>query len=211
MLTKQIDTQSAPPQPAGTTWHTMEIAQVLDEMDVQAEHGLDDAVIQSRLQYYGANELVEKGLTSPLVILWEQITNPLVLLLILAAGISLILGKADSVIAIMAIVIINAVLGVVQEYRAEQAMAALKKMAAPLVRARRGGKVIDVESRNLVPGDIVLLEAGSIVPADSRVLESSNMQAQEASLTGESQPVEKSIKTLTDDNAPLGDRQNMLY
>ncbi len=211
MLTKQADLQSAPPQAAGTTWHTMEVTHVLDEMDVQVEHGLDESVIESRLQYYGTNELVEKGLTSPLVILWEQITNPLVLLLILAAAISLVLGKADSVIAIMAIVIINAVLGVVQEYRAEQAMAALKKMAAPLVRARRGGKVMDVESRNLVPGDIVLLEAGSIVPADSRVIESANLQAQEASLTGESQPVEKAIQRLSDENAPLGDRHNMLY
>jgi Ca2+-transporting ATPase len=134
-----------------------------------------------------------------------------VLLLILAAGISLALGKTDSVIAIMAIVILNAILGVVQEYRAEQAMAALKRMAAPLVRVRRNGRVLDVESRLIVPGDIVLLEAGSVAPADARLIESANLQVQEASLTGESAPVEKSARTLKEVNAPLGDRYNMLY
>lgn len=198
-------------RPVGQNWHTRDTAQVLDELEVQTERGLDEAALNKRLEYYGPNELVEKGLTNPLLILWEQITNPLVLLLVLAAVISLVLGKTDSVIAIMAIVILNAVLGVVQEYRAEQAMAALKKMAAPLVRVRRGGKTMDVESRLLVPGDMVLLEAGSIVPADSRVVESANLQVQEASLTGESQPVEKSVATLKDENAPLGDRHNMLY
>jgi len=135
----------------------------------------------------------------------------LVLLLIGASILSGLLGKWDSVIAISAIVVLNAILGVYQEYRAEQAMAALKKMAAPMVRVRRSGKVLDIAARDLVPGDIVLLEAGSVIPADSRLYENANLQVQEASLTGESQPVEKSIDTLKDDNAPLGDRHNMLY
>jgi len=99
----------------------------------------------------------------------------------------------------------------VQEYRAEQAMAALKKMAAPLVRVRRNNRVIDVQSRDLVPGDVVLLEAGSIVPADARLIESANLSVQEAALTGESQPVEKAINTLSGANIPLGDRLNMVY
>ncbi len=211
LTAEKQSTQVQTVSPGGTAWHTLDAEAVLQQLSVQDNAGLDDSTAQQRLAQYGANELIEKGITSPLVILWEQITNPLVLLLILAAGISLVLGKVDSVIAIMAIVVLNAILGVVQEYRAEQAMAALKRMAAPLVRVRRNGKVQDIESRVLVPGDVVLLEAGSVVPADSRIIESANLQVQEASLTGESAPVEKSIKTLKEANATLGDRYNMLY
>lgn len=192
-------------------WHTLETEQVLSQLDVNVDQGLNNETVNARIEQYGTNELVEKGIKSPWAILWEQITNPLVLLLILAAAISLVLGKADSVIAIMAIVVLNAILGLVQEYRAEQAMAALKKMAAPLVRVRRANKVQDIEARALVPGDIVLLEAGSVVPADSRIVESANLQVQEASLTGESQPVEKAIERLSEPDIPLGDRRNMLY
>jgi len=195
----------------GTLWHTQEPVNVLNQLSVKTDTGLDSATVTKRLETYGTNELVEKGITSPWAILWEQLTNPLVLLLILAAAISLVLGKVDSVIAIMAIVILNAVLGVFQEYRAEQAMAALKKMAAPLVRVRRDHKVQEIASRDLVPGDMVLLEAGSIVPADARITESANLQVQEASLTGESQPVEKSTAALRGEDIPLGDRHNMLY
>jgi len=212
MVSKQATTEKQIPPETGTVnWYQIETDTVLKKLQVDAESGLDENVVQQRLEQYGPNELVEKGITSPWVILWEQITNPLVLLLILAAGISLLLGKVDSVIAIMAIVIINAALGVFQEYRAEQAMAALKKMAAPLVRARRNHKTLDIPSRELVPGDIILLEAGSIIPADSRIIESANLQVQEASLTGESQPVEKFVHTLNEENIPLGDRINMLY
>ncbi|MBA3870322.1 MAG: cation-translocating P-type ATPase [Anaerolineae bacterium] len=192
-------------------WHTQEAASVLQQLTVKTDEGLDTNTVVKRVESYGTNELVEKGITSPWAILWEQLTNPLVLLLLLAAGISLVLGKVDSVIAIMAIVILNAVLGVFQEYRAEQAMAALKKMAAPLVRVRREHKVIEIASRELVPGDMVLLEAGNIVPADARITASANLQVQEASLTGESQPVEKSTAALRGDDIPLGDRHNMLY
>lgn len=198
-------------QPTQEAWHVAEIDQVLHNLDVRVETGLDDIEARKRLDDYGTNELVEHGLKSPFVILWEQLTNPLVLLLIFAAVVSALLGKADSVIAISAIVILNAVLGVVQEYRAEQAMAALKKMAAPMVRIRRNGRVTDIASRELVPGDIILLEAGSIVPADARLIESANLRVQEASLTGESQPVDKSPQNLSDENAPLGDRHNMLF
>ncbi len=192
-------------------WHTQEAVNILNQLSVKTDQGLDANTVTKRLETYGTNELVEKGITSPWAILWEQLTNPLVLLLLLAAAISLVLGKVDSVIAIMAIVILNAVLGVFQEYRAEQAMAALKKMAAPLVRVRRDRNVQEIASRDLVPGDVVLLEAGSIVPADARVTVSANLQVQEASLTGESQPVEKSTPALRGDDIPLGDRYNMLY
>lgn len=192
-------------------WHLTAAGDVFERLESNSAQGLTASQIQDRLAQHGPNELVEHGLKSPLAILLEQMKNPLVLLLIFAAIVSAFLGKTDSVIAIGAIVILNAVLGVVQEYRAEQAMAALKKMAAPLVRVRRGGRVMDVQSRDLVPGDIVLLEAGSIVPADLRLYESANLRIQEAALTGESQPVDKTPQALTEADAPLGDRHNMLY
>jgi Ca2+-transporting ATPase len=192
-------------------WHLAVSSAVLEQLESASAQGLTDAQVQARLAQYGPNELVEHGLKSPLAILWEQVKNPLVLLLIFAAVVSAFLGKTDSMIAIGAIVILNAVLGVVQEYRAEQAMAALKKMAAPLVRVRRGGNVLDVPPGGIVPGDIVLLEAGSIIPADLRLVESANLRVQEAALTGESQPVEKAPQALTEADAPLGDRHNMLY
>ncbi len=212
MVSKQVEQHK--PDEAQTEpfhWHTEGAEQVTRRLDVQPGVGLSEAQVTTRLAQYGPNELVERGLKSPWVILWEQITNPLVLLLIFAAVISAFLGKADSVIAIAAIVILNAVLGVVQEYRAEQAMAALKKMAAPLVRVRRSGQMLDIQARDLVPGDVVLLEAGSVVPADARLVEAANLRVQEASLTGESQPVEKDVAALTDEKATLGDRTNMVY
>lgn len=200
-----------PASPTKTGWHTQEAAHVLAHFSVVADTGLTDEIVQARQKQYGANELIERALKSPWTILREQLTNPLVLLLIFAAVISALLGKVDSVIAIGAIVILNAVLGVVQEYRAEQAMAALKKMAAPMVRVRRDGRVLEIAARELVPGDVILLEAGSIVPADARLLYAASLRVQEASLTGESQPVDKSAQVLDDDNAPIGDRHNMLY
>ncbi len=192
-------------------WHLLAVEAALARLDTQADDGLSAAQAAERLAQVGPNELVERAGRSALAILWEQITNPLVLLLIFAAVISGLLGKADSVIAIAAIVALNAALGLVQEYRAEQAMAALKKMAAPLVRVRRDGHVMDVPSRDIVPGDVVLLEAGSVIPADARIIESANLRVQEASLTGESLPVEKVSEALTDPRAPLGDRYNMVY
>lgn len=205
MVVKQLERQT----PA--SWHVMEAEQVLNQLEVDAALGLPEAEAPQRLAVHGPNELIEGKLKTPWQILWEQLTAPLVLLLIGAAAISAVLGKFDSVIAILAIVILNAVLGVVQEYRAEQAMAALKKMAAPLVRVRRGGHVMDVAAREVVPGDIVLLEAGSIVPADGRLIEAVNLRVQEASLTGESQPVDKDTLSLTEPDVPLGDRHNMVY
>jgi len=207
MIFNQVQTHNREKQ----HWHTTEADAVLQQLAVKPDFGLSVGEAQQRLSEYGMNELVERGVKSPWVILREQLTNPLVLLLIAAAIVSAFLGKADSVIAISAIVVLNSVLGVVQEYRAEQAMAALKKMAAPMVRVRREGRLLDLAARELAPGDIVLLEAGSIVPADSRLIEAANLRVQEASLTGESQPVDKITHALSDPQAPLGDRSNMVY
>jgi P-type Ca2+ transporter type 2C len=194
-----------------SAWHTTEANSILDQLQAEPDQGLSETEVETRIKQYGPNLLVDRGVKSPLLILLEQLSNPLVLLLLFAAFISAILGKADNVIAIMAIVILNAVLGLMQEYKAERAVAALKKMAAPLVRVRRNGGVLDVEPSTLVPGDIILLEAGNVIAADARLLESAILQVQEASLTGESQPVDKAIDILAGINLPLGDRHNMVY
>jgi P-type Ca2+ transporter type 2C len=196
---------------ANREWFRTDIPSVLSQLETTPTTGLSQTTVDARLNQYGPNELVEKPPKSAWAILWEQLINPLVLLLIGAAAVSALLGKVDSFIAIVAIVIINAILGVSQEYRAEQAMAALKKMAAPLVRVRRDGKVQDVQSRTLVPGDVVLLEAGTVVPADSRLIEAANLRVAEAALTGESQPVEKDIAVIDKSDVSLGDRHNMVY
>jgi P-type Ca2+ transporter type 2C len=207
--------QSTPPLPATawaeTEWHTLETDVTLKQLAVDSNSGLTTAEAQRRLQQVGANELLDKGIKSPWRILWEQLTAIMMVVLIAAAGIKAALGEYIDAGAILAIVVLNAALGVFQEYRAERAMAELKKMAAPLVRVRRDGKVQEVPARDLVPGDMIQVEAGSIVPADARLVQSANLRVQEASLTGESVPVEKTPQAVPNPHAPLGDRHNMLY
>ncbi len=192
-------------------WHTQEAAQVLAALGVEAKQGLSAEEAQKRLAQFGANELEERGGKNPLLILWEQFTSTMVLILIVAAVISAFLGKPLETIAISAIVVLFALLGFVQEYRAERAIAALKQMAVPLVRVLRNGHPEQHSVRELVVGDIVLLEAGSAVPADLRLIESNNLMIQEAALTGESEAVDKKTAALTQANLPLGDRVNMAY
>lgn len=184
---------------------------ILRQLDTPAADGLTTAEAARRLLEHGPNELVERGLKSPWRILWEQLTALMVLILIGAAILAAFVGDIKDVVAILAIVVINAVLGFTQEYRAEKAMTALKQMAAPTVRVRRDGAVQTIAAPELVPGDIVLLEAGNLVPADGRLLESVNLRIQESALTGESEAVEKSVKSLDGGDRSLGDRVNMAY
>jgi Ca2+-transporting ATPase len=192
-------------------WHLSETVEVLTRLKADHEHGLSQAEAQRRLAEHGPNELIEGGLKSPWRILWEQLKALMVVILIIAAVVSIALGDYKDAVAIMAIVMLNAVLGFTQEYRAERAMAALKKLAVPIVRVRRDGHVREISARELVPGDIVLLEAGARIPADGRLLESVTLRAQESALTGESEPVEKHSKVLAGEHLPLGDRRNMVY
>jgi Ca2+-transporting ATPase len=173
--------------------------------------GLTDTTAGIRQRQYGTNELVEKGAKSPFAILWEQFTNVMVLILIAAAALSLVLGKFLEAGAILAIVVLFALLGFLQEYRAEKAIAALKKLAVPNVRAFRNGRLQEIPARDLVPGDLIALEAGNLVPADVRIIESVNLRIQEAALTGESEPIEKQIEPIAKAELPLGDRKNMGY
>ena len=193
-----------------TLWHTQERERVYEELDTSPS-GLDAAEARRRLERYGPNELEERGLRSPLRVLLGQFTEIMVVVLLVAATISFAIGKTTDAIMILVIVVLNAILGFTQEYRAERAMAALKQLSVPTVRVRRDGQIQEVEATSLVPGDIVLLEAGDRVPADGRVIESVNLRAEEAALTGESVPVDKTEGAFRDDSLPLGDRRNMVY
>jgi Ca2+-transporting ATPase len=194
-----------------TDWYMQETDAVLTHLDARLETGLDGLEAARRLEKDGPNELVDRGGKSPFKILWEQLTGIMTVILIVSAVISLFLRDYEDAIAILAIVILNTILGFTQEYRAEKAMSALKKMAVPHVRVRRGGTVQEITARELVAGDLILLEAGNFVPADARVLESVNLRVQEAVLTGESEAVEKITTALTHANLALGDQRNRIF
>lgn len=191
-------------------WHKLDIKKAIEELKTGLT-GLSSSEAKDRLAKFGLNEIVEKPLKSPWLMLWEQLTSVLVLLLIVASIISAFLGDLKDTIAILAIVVLNAALGVNQEWGAEKAVAALKKMAVPIVKVKRDGEVKEISARELVPGDIVFLEAGNFVPADCRLIEAVNLRTQEASLTGESEPVEKTIEPIMKEDIQLGDRTNMVY
>jgi len=193
------------------TWYKSTATDVARQLAVETTTGLAASEAQQRLGRYGANELIDRGTKSPWKILWEQFTATMVLILIAAAVISMIVGDLKDAVAILAIVVLFGLLGFVQEYRAEQAMAALRKMSVPNVRVRRDGTVVETSATQLVPGDVVLLEAGNVVPADGRLIESANLRIQEAALTGESEPIEKDPIELPGADRPLGDRKNMAY
>ena len=195
-------------------WHLIRVDESLKELASDQTVGLTQAEAAARLEKYGRNELVEKGGRTPLKIFWEQITATMVLILIAAAVVAGLLGDTKNTIAIAAIVLLYAILGFIQEYRAEQAIAALKKLSVPEVRVIRDGKLTPLSARDLVPGDILQLEAGNVLPADVRLLEAVNLRVQEAALTGESEPVEKQSAALASEKGqdlPLGDRRNMGY
>jgi Ca2+-transporting ATPase len=191
-------------------WHTLTVDAVLKTWSSTGS-GLDAAAAAERLQTHGPNELEERRGKRALRMLAEQFASAMVLILMAAGTISAFLGKFVETTAILAIVVLFAVLGFLQEFRAERAMAALRRMAVPVVRVRRDGRAVEVPAREIVPGDIVLLEAGQAVPADLRLIETVQLKIQEAALTGESEPVEKNTEPIPDAGLPLGDRRNMAY
>jgi P-type Ca2+ transporter type 2C len=192
-------------------WHLTDIQESLTKLNSDQQNGLSKSEVSARLVEYGANELVERGGRSPLQILWEQVTATMVLILVAAAVAAGLLGDTKNTIAILSIVALYAFLGFTQEYRAEKAIAALKKMSVPNVRVLRDGQLQELPAHDLVPGDILQLETGNVIPADLRLLEAVNLRIQEAALTGESEPIEKHTAALSGDDLPLGDRRNMGY
>jgi len=191
-------------------WHSMDGDAVLRELETDSHRGLGDEEIKKRIEEYGYNELKREERISPLTILFNQFKNILMIILILAIILSALVGEIVDAAIIMVIVIFCAVLGFSQEYRAERAMEALKKMLSPTITAIRGGKEEEIPSKELVPGDILLLEAGDRIPADVRLIEIHSLRCDEASLTGESAPVGKDMKVLPE-STPLSDRKNMAF
>lgn len=186
------------------------VAEVLEKLDTKAT-GLSSDEAQLRLDKYGPNELLQSKKKSPWMLLLHQFADFMILVLIAAAIISGVAGDLTDSIIIIVIVLLNAALGFVQEYRAEKAMDALKKMATLQAQVWRNNEVTTIEGTQVVPGDIVVLEAGNAVPADVRLIESHSLSIDESALTGESVAVDKHINAIETSDLPIGDRLNMGY
>ncbi len=192
-------------------WHTLEGAQALAGLDSDAAGGLTGAEAARRLEQYGPNALAEGKKKSVLQVFLEQFKDLMVIILIIAAVVSLISGEGESTLVIFAVLILNAILGTVQHFKAEKSLASLKAMSAPTARVLRNGVRSEIPSLQVVPGDIVLLEAGDMVVADGRILENFSLKVNESSLTGESEGVEKTDAVIPEEEVALGDRKNMVF
>src|SRR4030043_2220809 len=193
-----------------TSWHSMESAQVLKDLNTDLHTGLSEDEVKSRLEKYGYNELKKEEKISPLILFFNQFKNILIIILLIAIVLSALVGEVVDAAITAVTVVFCAVLGFIQEYRAERALEALKKMLSPTITALREGREEEVPSKELVPGDILLLEAGDKIPADARLIENHSLRCDEAPLTGESVPVGKNIKSLPE-NVRTSDRRNMVF
>ncbi len=191
-------------------FHTFDEKTTLENLNSSSE-GITEEDAVKRIGIYGKNELIEGKKKTVLEMFLEQFKNVMVIVLLIAAVISGLTHELTDSFIILAVVIINAVLGVVQENKAEKALSALKKMSSPYAKIKRNGDIKQIKSEDLVPGDIVLLEAGDYVPADMRLLQSASLKIDEAALTGESVPVEKFIEEIDKLDIVIGDRKNMAY
>jgi P-type Ca2+ transporter type 2C len=194
-----------------TEWHRVHAEDAAAELGTSLVSGLAESEAGRRLDRHGPNEIEDVGSRGAWQTFFAQFTGVLTLVLLAAAGLSIVLGDLLDAGAIAAIVVLNALLGFVQEHKAERSMAALRRMAAPLVRVRRDAQVREIPARALVPGDVVLLETGNVVPADARLSRSSTLRVQESALTGESEAVEKDASLVFATAPSLGDRRNLVH
>ncbi|MGB9740193.1 MAG: cation-translocating P-type ATPase [Candidatus Bathyarchaeia archaeon] len=190
-------------------WHAMEIEETLKALNAK-ENGLSQEEVQKRLQEYGPNELKKEKGISPIRLFLEQFADILIIILLIATGLSIYLGEITDAIVIIAIVLACAILGFVEEYRSEKALEALKKMTAPTAMVLRDGKEVKVQASEIVPGDIILLYTGDKVPADARLIEAINLKMDEAPLTGESTPVNKTVDPLPEETG-IPERRNIVF
>ncbi|MGB7509742.1 MAG: cation-translocating P-type ATPase [Pelodictyon phaeoclathratiforme] len=193
-----------------SVWHMLRVEELFEKLH-STPGGLSVGEAASRLARYGPNRIQAERRASPWKLLLEQFKNLLIITLLIATALSAFLGHGVEAIAISVIVLFAVLLGFVQEFRAERAIEALREMAAPLAKVRRGGEEVVINASELVPGDVVMLAAGDRVPADARLLQANNLRADEASLTGESLPSEKEVAALLHENASPGDRKNMVF
>jgi len=184
--------------------------QVLEQFGVTKD-GLTQAQVEKQRQTYGENALAEEKKKSPIVVFLEQFKDLLVIILIIAAIISAISGNGESTIVIVAVITLNAILGTVQHFKAEKSLESLKALSSPSAKVMRDGRKIEVPSKEIVPGDILMLEAGDLVVADGRIIENYSLQVNESSLTGESEGVDKISDVIDAENVALGDQKNMVF
>ena len=197
-------------------FYKKDVSELADELKTSVESGLSSAEVRERLKQYGYNQLETKGKKSFLRMFFYQFKSFMIIVLLIAAAISGVVGVLEGeglidTYVILGILVVNALIGAIQEKKAESSLEALKELAAPLSRVLRDGAVTEVNTRDLVPGDIVILETGGLVPADIRLTEAVNLKIQESSLTGESVPVNKITRTLEGEHIALGDRKNMAF
>lgn len=193
-------------------WFLKSQDDLLKELNVNPSIGLTKNEASKRLEQYGINQLKGKPKKSIIALFFAQLKDMLIYVLLAAAVITIIIGEYSDAIIILLVVILNAVIGLAQEYKAEKAVEALQKMTTPRSLVRRDGEIIEIGSEKIVPGDIIILDAGRYIPADIRLIESANLQVEESALTGESVPANKNASaSLTDPKTPLGDKVNMAY
>ncbi|MCK5635541.1 MAG: HAD-IC family P-type ATPase, partial [Anaerolineales bacterium] len=192
-------------------WHVLKATEIVQALQTSFKQGLSEVEARSRLERFGPNELEEVEKPSLMRLIFEQFNNFIVIVLIIAALVAALLGDYIEAAAILAIVVLNAILGVVQERRAEEALAALRRLAAPDALVLREGRRQTYPARELVPGDVVFLEAGNFIPADLRLIETVNLRIEEAALTGESVPVTKDAHLVLTQDMALGDRRNTAF
>lgn len=198
-------------------WHTLSTKEVEKKISTNIEYGLREKEVNERKEKYGKNQLEEKKKESIFIKFIKQFNDFMIIILICASIISAIVTKFegsndyfDSII-IIAIVVFNAIMGLIQEAKAEKSLEALKKMSAPTCKVKRNGQILTINGEDIVVGDIVLLEAGNFVPADCRLISSSNLKIEESSLTGETVPILKNAEDILNEKTVLGDMTNMAF
>ena len=203
---------TAPSTDARRSWWAHTPAEVADALQTDLDVGLTNDEAALRLDRDGPNELEAEPTRSPWLLFFGQFANTMIVVLLIAAGVTVAVGEVKDAFVIGAIVILNAAIGFVQEYRAEQAMAALKNMASPTAKVVRSGRQATIPASDVVAGDVVVLDAGDVVPADGRLVECPNLRINEAALTGESVPVEKTEAAMDPGvGAMVAERHNMVF
>src|SRR6476660_5582584 len=200
-------------QPAGggLTWYALSAQDVMAQMGVDPDDGLDAHEAGRRLEQYGPNEIPAEPPPSVWVVGRAQLVNPMNIMLLIVVAASFAIVQIATAVVVLGLVVFNGVMGTAQELKARASVKALAQLQVPHARVRRSGRVEEVESTRLVPGDVVLLEAGDVVPADGRILTSATLEVQEAALTGESAPIAKDRVALPAGEIALGDRTNLVF
>lgn len=198
-------------------WQTISVRETCERLKTNSVNGLTKDEAEEKIKKYGENKLTEKKKESILVKFLKQFNDFMIIILIIAAAISAVMSYVegsndylDSVIIIF-IVVLNAIMGVIQEAKAEKSLDALKKMSAPTAKVKRDGIIQTIPSEEVVPGDLIIIETGSYIPADARIVKSYNLKLEESALTGETIPVLKDERALLSEKAPIGDRINMVF